>query len=162
MCYNVVMAVKKFKNVNWQADEHILRDKGNGWFVGMLLMVVGLVALAAWFEWWTFVALIVVSAIAMLVYVLRPPRKIHYSIGLDGLSEGSRLYDFSDFRAFSLTKEGGVYMFVLTPIKRFSGKMMVIFPEELGEQIVDILGARLPMEDFKMDLVDKIVKFLRI
>ena len=38
----------------------------------------------------------------------------------------------------------------------------VYFPEGSGEAIVDHLGAHLPMEEVKLDLLDKIVNFLRI
>ena len=37
-----------------------------------------------------------------------------------------------------------------------------IFSREKGEKIVDIFGARLAMEEVKLDLLDKIVDFLHI
>jgi hypothetical protein len=40
--------------------------------------------------------------------------------------------------------------------------MTVYFPEAQGEEIVDAFGARLPMEPVEMDLLDKLIKFLRI
>ena len=36
------------------------------------------------------------------------------------------------------------------------------FPKEQGEEIVDVFGARLPMEEVKLDVLDKIVRKLRI
>ncbi len=41
-------------------------------------------------------------------------------------------------------------------------RVTVFFPETEGEQIVDIFGARLPMEPVKLDLMDKLVRWLRI
>ena len=40
--------------------------------------------------------------------------------------------------------------------------MTVFFPETEGEQIVDFFGERLPMEEVKLDLIDKLVRWLRI
>jgi hypothetical protein len=40
--------------------------------------------------------------------------------------------------------------------------MTVYFPEAEGEQIVDFFGERLPMEEVKLDFLDKLVRWLRI
>lgn len=156
------MVAKKFQNVVWQADEYLARKKNKGWFVGLGFAIILLVGLAVWFQWWSFAALIVVSALALLIYVIRPPKKVHYTLGAEGLSEGSKLYGYDEFKSFSVVKEKDFCLFSLIPRKRFSGRVIVLFPEEKGAEIVDILGMRLPMEDFKMDLIDKIVWFLKI
>jgi hypothetical protein len=72
------------------------------------------------------------------------------------------LYHLTDFRAFGLIKDGDNHSIMLIPIKRFSPGVSVYFPEEAGEQIVDILGQRLPMEELKLDVVDIIVRKLRL
>jgi hypothetical protein len=51
---------------------------------------------------------------------------------------------------------------MLLPTKRFKPGTSVYFPEEAGEAIVDMLGARLPMEDLHLDVVDKVIRKLRI
>jgi hypothetical protein len=38
----------------------------------------------------------------------------------------------------------------------------VYFPEKQGEEIVDMFGLRLPMEEVKLDMIDKLVRLLRI
>ena len=65
--------------VNWDANEYIHRDRQFGWYVGFFLVVVGLVALSIILQWWSFTALVVLSAIALIIYVVRPPRQLHYS-----------------------------------------------------------------------------------
>ena len=61
-----------------------------------------------------------------------------------------------------MIRDDGHYAIVLTPRKRFSPRTWVYFPEAQGEQIVDAFGARLPMEEVKLDFIDKIVRALRI
>ena len=61
-----------------------------------------------------------------------------------------------------MLEDGGSFAIVLTPRKRFSPRVTVYFPQENGEAIVDAFGARLPMEEVKLDLLDKIVRALRI
>ena len=157
--YNMVMANE---NVEWEAQEYITHDKNTGWFVGLIVIALGLVALSVWLGWWSFTALVVVSAIALLMYAVRPPRKLKYVLGTKGLKEGTRTYKYDDFKSFGVLRDGTNFAIVLVPRKRFSPAVTVYFPEDKGEKIVDMFGARLPMEEVKLDVLDKMVKFLRI
>lgn len=147
--------------VNWEAEEYVQADKNAGWYVGLVVVSLALGALSVYLKWWTFTALIVLSAIALVMYSLRPPRKLHYSLTSKGLSEGNRLYSYEEYRSFGVYQDGKHYAIMLTPRKRFSPRVTVYFPKESGEKIVDAFGARLPMEEVKLDFLDRMVKFLR-
>lgn len=71
--------------VNWEAREYILGEKKTGWYVGLVVVALGLIALAVWQEWWTFVVLIVLATVSLWIYTVRPPRVLHYSLGNKGL-----------------------------------------------------------------------------
>lgn len=148
--------------VNWEAQEYVSRDKNVGWYIGLIVVGLAFSALAVWLQQWTFLALIIVSIAAILVYALRPPRMLHYSLSNKGLSEGNKLYSFDQFKSFGVLRDDKRFSIVLIPKKRFSPRVTVFFPESQGEQIVDMFGARLPMEDVELDFLDKIVRFLRI
>lgn len=158
--YNLLMASNNI--VNWEAREYIAHDKNAGWYIGLTIVSVGLCVLAIWLKLWTFLALVIVATAALLVYVLRQPRLLHYSLTNKGLSEGNNLLTFDQFKSFGVLNEDNHYSIVLIPKKRFSARVTVFFPETEGEQIVDMFGARLPMEPVKLDLLDKLVRFLRI
>ncbi len=159
LCYNQIMTQAQ---ITWTAEEYIIKSHNGWWYFGLVLVTAGLSAIAVWLQGWTFLALIFVSAITVLVFNLRPPRKIHYSITSTSLVEGKQKHPFTDYRAFGIVKEGSHYSAVLIPKKRFGLSTKVYFPEGSGEAIVDALGARLPMEEVKPDLLDKLVNFLRI
>ena len=148
--------------VNWEAREYIEYKKNTGWYIGLFVVVVILCGLAIWLQQWTFLALIVVAAIALLTYTMRKPRMLHYSLSDKGISEGNNLYPFDKFRAFGVLTDNNPDSIVLTPKKRFGSRVRIYFPETEGEQIVDMFGARLPMEPVKLDMLDKLVRFLRI
>lgn len=148
--------------VNWEAREYIEYKKNTGWYVGLAVVTIALCAIAIFMQQWTFLLLIVVAVIALLTYTMRKPRLLHYSLNDKGLSEGNNLYVFSDFRSFGVLNESNHYSIVLMPKKRFGTRVTVYFPEAEGEQIVDVFGAHLPMEPVKLDLLDRLVKFLRI
>ena len=148
--------------VNWEAREYIEYKKNAGWYFGFVLVVVAFSALAVFLQLWTFLVLIIVAAIALLTYTVRPPRLLHYSLSDKGLSEGNNLYTFDQFKSFGVLNENNHYCIILVPKKRFGMRVRVYFPEAEGEQIVDVFGARLPMEPVKLDMLDKLVRFLRI
>ena len=150
------------ENINWDAQEYVVRTKNTGWYVALVAVGIALCALGVWLQTITFVVLVVVSVAALIVYSVRPPRTLHYSLSKEGLSEGNKLYRYEDYKSFGILQEEGNFAIVLTPRKRFALLVTVYFPQEEGEKIVDMFGARLPMEEVKMDFLDKIIKILRI
>lgn len=154
--------VKNAQAISWQAEEYIVRERNAWWYVGLAIVTIGLSVLSVFLNWWTFLVLIILSVVAILISIFRPPRKIDYSLNDKGLTEGNNLHKFEDYKAFGILKEGNYFSAVLLPKKRFSLSTKVYFSKTNGEQIVDILGAHLPMEEVKLDFLDKIVNFLRI
>lgn len=150
--------------VHWTASEYIHEEKNGVWFV--LFAIVAMIFIAIDFlllKSYTFSVLVVVMAIAVIIYSRRPPRVIEYTLSGDqGLYVGEILHHFSEFKAFGLIKDNQHHSIMLIPVKRFSPGVSVYFPEEVGEAIVDILGARLPMETLKLDIIDVIVRKLRL
>ena len=155
-------AKAKSQVVKWEAEEYITHDKNAGWYIGLAIVGLALVALSVWLKWWTFTALIVLCIVSLLLYVLRPPRKIKYEVDGKGLTEGEKTYLFEDYRAFGILQDDTNFAIVMKPRKRFSPAVTVYFPKEKGEEIVDVFGSKLQMEDIKLDLIDKIVRKLRI
>lgn len=150
--------------VTWTAQEYVHLDRSPMWFVLFAVIVIGLIAASIFLlNSWSFSLLIFVMAIALIVYIRRPPRTITYALSpAQGLYVGERLYHFDDFKAFGLIEDTGHFSIMLIPRKRFAPGVSVYFPEGAGERIVDILGQRLPMENLKLDLVDVLVRKLRL
>lgn len=154
--------VKALEPVSWEAEEYITHNHNFWWYIGLFVIAAALSALAVFFKGWTFLALIILSVIALLIYISRPPRKIHYTLNNKGLTEEKTLHKYDEYRAFGILKEDSHFSAVLIPKKRFSLQVKIYFPEGHGEAIVDQLGNHLPMEEVKLDFLDKIVNFLRI
>ena len=150
--------------VTWSAQEYVHSDRGGWWFTLFILVVLGLVAISTLvLRSWSFSALIVVMAVTLVIYIRRAPRTLTYALSpAQGLYVGERLYHFDEFKSFGLIQDGSHYSIMLIPRKRFAPGVSVFFPDEAGERIVDILGQRLPMENLKLDIVDTIVRKLRL
>jgi hypothetical protein len=150
--------------VHWSANESIDADKGGLWFVAFAVIVLALIAGDIFLlKEFTFSILVVVMAAVIILYSRRPARLIDYTLsGEQGLYIGEKLYHFSEFKGFGLIRDQGQHSILLIPVKRFSPGVSVYFPEDAGEKIVDIFGARLPMRNMKLDFIDTIVRKLRL
>ncbi len=150
--------------VSWTAGEYVHPEKNGLWYVLFVIIALGLIACDIFFiKSYTFSLLVVVMAAALVVYIRRSPRDIQYTLSAkQGLYIGERLYNLADFKAFGLIRDGEHHSIMLIPIKRFATGVSVYFPEEAGERIVDILGSILPMENLKLDMIDVLVRKLRL
>lgn len=149
--------------VHWQASEYIHRDKGFLWYVVFSIVVLALIALAILImRAWTFAILILVMAAALIVYSRRPPRLLNYTLSRQGLHIDDKLFPFHDFKSFTIIHGDDEHSIMLVPVKRFRPGVTVYFPEESGEAIVDMLAARMPMQESKLDVIDQIIRKLRI
>ncbi len=152
----------QFEPVNWEASESIHHERDGMWFIGLIIVVTLLIGISVWLQQWTFTALIVIMAIALIVYTRRPPRTLRYSLSGNGLHIDQQFHGFNEFRSFGILQEGELFSVMLMPTKRFGQALTIYFSEGEGEKIVDILGAYLPMEDLHSDLMDGLLKRLRL
>ena len=150
--------------VSWTAQEYVHPDKSPLWFVLFVLVVLGLIAIDIFLlKSITFSILVSVMAVAVVIYVRRPPRTLTYTLsGAKGLTIGEKLHHLEEFKAFGVIQDGEHHSIMLIPTKRFAPGVSVYFPDESGEKIVDILGRRLPMENLKLDIIDVLVRKLRL
>ena len=150
--------------VDWIAPEYFVGAKGKMWYFLLGIMAAVFIAVSIFlFQSYSFAILVLVMAIALVVYTKRPPQEIKYTLSVQqGLYIGDKLYNLQDYKSFSIVQNNNRNFIELIPIKRFSPALSVYFPQDAGERIVDILASRLPMEQTKPDIMDKIIEKLRI
>lgn len=148
--------------VLWQDIEYIQHDQGPIWYVGFVAVVIILIIGAVLLQAWTFIPLIIVMAVALVIYTHRPARQLQYSWSGKGLTINDQLHPAGEFRSFGVIQDGAHNAIIFIPVKRFRPGLTVYFPAEVGEQLVDAVGAYLPMEELHLDAFDKIIRKLRI
>lgn len=151
-------------SIEWQAKEYITADRNPIWYVGLGVFVVATILLDIFVlkTFFTVSALAIVIAAVLVVMHVRPPRMINYKLDDSGLLVDDQMYPMSDYRAFGVLYDGKENSIHLIPVKRFRPSLQVYFPVESGEALIDYLGTRLPMEELRLDFVDRIVRFFRL
>jgi len=153
---------KKLEQIEWEAPEYVVPEKGGLWFLILGLVAAGGLAVSIWFQQWVWVVLIIVIVIALITRSVVKPRVVKYKLDEKGLREGEKLYEIEDYKTFGVIREGSDFYVSLRPKTRFGLRLNVVIPGNKGEKIVDFLGARMPMEDVKEDFFDKLVRWLKI
>ena len=101
-------------------------------------------------------------AAALTIYTHRPARMMTYVVSPKGLYINDQIHALSEFRSFGVRQDEAMPSLIFTPTKRFRPAITVYFPQELGEQLVDFLGVRLPIQDTQLDAFDKVVRRLHL
>ena len=158
----VPMELPQISPVVWQDIEYIQHDKNPLWYVGFTIVIAVLIVGAVLLQAWTFIPLIIVMAVALVIYTHRPPRMLSYSWSAKGLTINDQLHPTGEFKSFGVLQDGVHNALDFIPVKRFRPGLTVYFPAEIGEQLVDSVGAYLPMQDIHLDAFDKIIRKLRI
>ncbi len=148
--------------VSWTASEFIAHEKSAGWYVRLglaALLGAGLMFLLT--RDFVSVAVVVVAAILLGVYGSHKPRELEYRLGDRGFSIAEKVYNYDDFRSFSIVPEGAFSSIVLLPLKRFGMQLTMHYPPEEEESIVQLLSDRLPLEEPTHDRVDSLMRRIR-
>lgn len=149
--------------VAWQAHESIEQSRPIGWYLLFIIVALGLLALSIFvFKSITFSLLIPVMAVAIFLYTRHVPEIISYTVSHKGVHVNDRLYSYDAFRSFNVIQYKQRNWLTLVPRKRFAMPVTAYFPEEVGEPLVDMLAARLPMKESKPDLLEKLINLLRL
>jgi hypothetical protein len=148
--------------VAWTASEYIDHDQGAGWYAGLFggaAVLAGLIYLLTkdLFALGVIIVLAVIAAIA----AGRKPEQIPYEVSSHGIKIGDRSYNYQTFKSFCILQEGGLNSISLLPLKRLMPRISLYYDPGDEEKIIDILSARLPYEEHKVDLVEKISRRLR-
>ena len=97
------------KIVKWEGEEYISHNNGAGWYVGLFSVTLALSLLSLYLQWWTFLALVIVSALTLLILAVRPARKISYTLTDKGFTEGDKFYAFSEFKSFGIWRRNSLF-----------------------------------------------------
>ena len=149
-------------HLTWEASEYVMHHKPSSWYV---LFGLGVLALSAILFFLTkdifSVVVVVLMSIAMLIYAVRQPHTLQYSISDSSIIVGHKEFTYNEFKSFSIMHDGSFYNVTLTPTKRLAAPLSIYFDEQDAEQIMELLSRHLPHVEKELDPIDKISRYLR-
>lgn len=145
----------------WQASEYVHHQKGPLWYVGLIVLLAGLTAVAVITREWLAIAVFVCMFLAVAVYGSRQPRTLNYSISQDGLEIEGKTYPFSNFSSFAVVQDVAWHSIDLEPTQRFMPRLTILLDDSHVDEIVSRLSSQLPRFDRKPDLIERAARYLR-
>ncbi|HET9850402.1 MAG TPA: hypothetical protein VFP35_02135 [Candidatus Saccharimonadales bacterium] len=158
------MANQNSKNtsISWTASEFIDHPRGPAWYLGLAVSVAVLAALVYFISKDIFGAVVIIIAGAIVGSVAHwKPQQINYELSAQGLKAGQKFYPLSQFKTFSIIREGDLTSLVLDPLKRFMPAVSAYFDESDEDRIVAIIGDHLPIKNRRADSIDRLSRRLR-
>lgn len=150
------------EDIAWTAAEFIEREKGPQWYGVLVLVTVAIAAVAYLFTKDVIsVGTILVVMLGFALFAARKPREQDYLLSVHGIQIGSKVYNIHDFKAFSITEEGGVISVVLAPLKRFMPPLTMYVAPEAEERVFNFLSLLMPFEQHRHDAVDSLMRRIR-
>ncbi len=148
--------------VAWTASEYVAHDKDFAWYAGLALVAV-LAAVILYVITRDFVSsgVALFGAFLLGFYGARKPRQLTYELSDEGLLIGEKHFGYADFKKFALVPEGAASSIRFVPHKRFGPPITIFYGLEDEERIVDILSAHLPIEEHKIDAIDRLMRRIR-
>lgn len=148
--------------ISWTASEFIAHSKNKGWYV--VLAAGALVAAAIVFLLTRdkiTTGMIIIATILFGIMASRKPRELQYQIDDSALVIGDKVYNFADFKSFSLVQEEGVQSIWFMPMQRFMPGLSIYFAPEDEQRIFETLDDILPLENRQLDFIDKLMHRIR-
>jgi hypothetical protein len=105
-------------------------------------------------------AIIAVGIIAA-VYTSHKPKELSYELSGKTIKVGDHSYGYNMFRSFSVAHEGEHTSIVLEPVKRFFPPMTLYFPSEMEDQVINVIGNHLPMQEHQPSATERLAHRFR-
>lgn len=153
-----------FEPVSWTASEYIAHEKTALWYVVVSLLMIVFAGLIYFFDSDNGLfspILVLIAGIIFMVAASRKPNELEYLIDRSGLHIGKKLYNYAQFKSFSLVQEGLIVTIVFTPLQRFVPALTIYFDPNDQDKIVTALSEYLPVENKKLDIIDSLMRKIR-
>ncbi|HVE80547.1 MAG TPA: hypothetical protein VNA68_00145 [Candidatus Dormibacteraeota bacterium] len=149
------------KPVTWQASEYVFHEKPTFWYLSLILIMAALAAVLAYFQQWFSVAVVAVMTLALFMYSKKAPRTLNYQVDEHGITVEGKLYPYNQFRSYGVLQEVAWRSIDLEPSRRFMPRLTLICENDNFESIGQVLAAHLPRADRKLDMVERLSRYMR-
>lgn len=149
------------RSVRWEAPEHHHIEKSHDWYWALGILTIAATITALFLGNMLFGILILIAGGIVSIAAAREPQIIPFAITQRGVQIGNELFPYSTLEAFCLDEEHPYGPQLLISSKRIFVPMLVIpIPDEVVDDIDDIIGERLPEDELEEPLFNKVMEFL--
>ncbi|MCL2038545.1 hypothetical protein FWG86_01405 [Candidatus Saccharibacteria bacterium] len=152
------------EKIEWEASEYTISKRSTTFYVAFVLAVLSMAGLAILIRSWTFLAVVIVAAIALIVQQKTKPPIVKYSVSRDAIKINDRELPISGYKSYSFTgPEGKPTAINFIPKKRFKEQAVLQLPKKDFDvkKLQKLLADKIPEIDNPSGLLDIISQKIR-
>jgi hypothetical protein len=149
-------------SLSWTGPEYVEHERAPSWYF-LLILAILTITTALYFLTKDIFAVVatVIAGIILGVYAGRKPHQVTYELTDKGLKIGQKLYPYNAFRSFSIFQEGTFSSINFLPVKRLMPPIAAYFDPQNEQKVEDAVGNHLPLDQHKLDAIDRLSRRLR-
>ena len=106
------------KDIEWQAPEYSHRKRSADFFWSIGLITILATILTVWFKDYLFAIFIFIAGGSLIMFTLREPENMSFSIKTEGLTIGKDKYEWKEIRGFNI-KNNKLYSKLLIETSKY-------------------------------------------
>ena len=127
------------EEINWTTPEYDHKERNADWFWAIGIITVIAFGIAIWFHNYLFSIFILISGACLILFSIRPPLDIDFSISTGGFKMGKDLYEWKKINGFNIKKNPGDPKLLIETSSKFLPIYTISIPEELIPNIKESL-----------------------
>jgi hypothetical protein len=145
----------------WEASEYVFHEKPFAWYIGLWAVTAVLCGGLGLMRQWLSIVVVVITALAVMVYSRKEPRTLGYALDEHGISIDGKLSPYHLFKSYSVHEEVSWQEIDLEPARRFAPRLTVLCEHDSFDQINEILTQHLPRLDRDPDWVEQLTRYIK-
>lgn len=146
--------------IEWEADEYDHIPKSGYWYAGLasvafLLLAVGIIAKS-----YFFIVFVVLAAVLLIYYAKRPPKRIVFSVGREGVSAGAKKYPYQNLKSFWIFVRDGRADLSLETKSSFNPMVMIPLESASADNVREMLLENIEEIQHIENLFDRIMRVI--
>jgi len=147
--------------VEWTASEFINHHKSSQWYAMLAIITAVLAVIVYMLNKDILSGIIVVLLGGLTAFAAnRQPSVLPYRLDVRGLTIGARFYPYNAFKSFSVIKEGPFSNITIMPTGGFMPELSIYYSPDDEQDILEVLGEHLPMQQSQGAYVDRLARRL--
>lgn len=128
------------ETIEWSAPEYTHKERGVDflWTIGLIALVGAIIAI--WFHNYVFGLFIIISGACLILFTIRKPKEIEFSIKSDGFSIGKEEHLWKDIKGFNIKKGSPYNKLLILTSKKFLPIYTIPFPTDKTEELWEALN----------------------
>lgn len=134
--------------IEWSAPEYDHEEKSNDWFWTIGLITLVSVIISLWLSNYIFAIFLAISGASLILFTLRHPQEVTYTIENEGLSMGKDKYEWKNIKSFYIIKKNKDNSKLLIETNKYFLPVYTIpMPTELTYEVKENLLKVLPSKE---------------